>query len=242
MRFLTRVLALAVVVMFRAAPVLTQGSVTGVWEVTLNAPQGSTTVNLKLTQQGDKVAGSLESPMGSLPVAGSTTAGTLALSAHVELQGNAMDLGLTAKPEGDSMSGTVKFGDFGEFPFTAKRTAATVDAPAAAAPNVPAGPPPTDANGKWNIVLALGATGSMPLSATLKQEGDKVSGVLSSMAGEVPVSGTMLGKALKLEFKVATPQGELPITMTGDLGASGFTGKASIAGLGETAWTATLVP
>jgi hypothetical protein len=178
--------------------------------------------------------------MGSVPLAGTNTGGTLALTAHVELQGNAMDLGLNGKAEADSMSGTVKIGDFGEFPFTAKRAAATPDA-AAAAPAAAALPARTDANGKWNIVLTLGGAGSFPLSANFKQEGDKVSGVLSSMAGEVPVSGTMVGKALKLEFKVATPQGELPITMTGELGATGFAGKASIAGLGDTDWTGTPV-
>jgi len=179
--------------------------------------------------------------MGSVGIAGTTTAGALVLSARLDLQGSAMDLGISGKPDGDSMNGTVKFGDFGEFPFTGKRVAATVEAPAAPVANAPAGPPPTDANGKWNIVLTLGSTGSLPLAATLTQDGEKVSGMLSSIAGQVPVSGTMVGKSLKLQFKVATPQGELPITMTGELGAAGFSGKASVAGLAETAWTATPV-
>jgi hypothetical protein len=186
------------------------------------------------------VSGSLESPMGSLPLAGTNTAGTLALTAHVEVQGNALDLGLNGKAEADSMSGTVKIGDFGEFPFTGKRGAATAAAATAAAP-ASAVPAPTDANGKWNIVLTLGGAGSFPLTGTFKQDGDKVSGVLSSMAGEVPVSGTMVGKSLKLEFKIDTPQGQMPITMTGELGATGFAGKASIAGLGESDWTGTRV-
>jgi hypothetical protein len=198
-------------------------------------------VNLKLTQDGDKVSGSLESPMGSLPLAGTNTAGTLALTAHVELQGNALDLGLNGKAEGDAISGNVKIGDFGEFPFTGKRAAAAAAGAAAAAAPAANLPAPTDANGKWNIVLTLGGAGSFPLTGTFKQDGDKVSGVLSSMAGEVPVSGTMVGKSLKLEFKIDTPQGQMPITMTGELGATGFAGKASIAGLGESDWTGTRV-
>jgi hypothetical protein len=174
-----------------------------------------------------------------VPLTGTNAGGTLALSAHVELQGNAIDLGLNGKAESDAMSGMVKIGDFGEFPFTGKR-----GAPSASADAAPAGaalPAATDANGKWKIVLTLGGAGSFPLTGTFKQEGEKVSGVLSSMAGEVPVSGTMVGKVLKLDFKVDTPQGQLPITMSGELGATGFAGKASVAGVGETDWTATRV-
>jgi hypothetical protein len=237
MKYLTS--ALALVAVLAAAPAFAQGTVAGNWDITMTTPQGPTTVNLKLTQDGDKVSGSLESPMGSVPLAGTNTAGTVALTAHVELQGNAIDLGLNGKVDGDSMTGAVKIGDFGEFPITGKRGAATASASAAAPAAAAAAP--TDANGKWNIVLTLGGAGSFPLTGTFKQDGEKVSGVLTSMAGEVPVSGTMVGKALKLEFKVDTPQGQLPITMTGELGATGFAGKASIAGLGDTDWTATRV-
>jgi hypothetical protein len=239
MKYLTAALALALSVVLAPAAVSAQSGVTGDWEITLTTPQGATTVNLTLAQDGEKVTGKLDSPMGSVPIAGTNTAGTMALMAHVDLQGNAIDLGLNGKAESDAMSGVVKIGDFGEFPFTGKRAAAK---PAAAASTVPSGPPPTDANGKWNIVLTLGGAGTFPLSATFKQDGDKVTGVLSSVGGEVPVSGTMVGKTLKLDFKAETPQGPLPITMTGELGATGFTGKASIAGLGETDWTATRVP
>jgi hypothetical protein len=242
MKYLSAVLALALSVVFAPAVASAQSGVTGAWEITLTTPQGPTAINLTLAQDGDKVTGKLDSPMGSVPITGTNTASAMALRAHLELQGNAVDLGLNGKAESDAMTGVLKIGDFGEFPFTGKRVAAKPEGAAAAAPNAPAGPPPTDANGKWNVVLTLGGAGSFPLSATLKQDGEKVSGVLGSMAGEVPVNGTMVGKTLKLEFKAETPQGALPITMTGELGATGFAGKASIAGLGETDWTATRVP
>jgi hypothetical protein len=240
MKYLTPVLALALAVGFAPAPAFAQGSVAGSWELTLSTPQGATTVNLTLAQDGDKLSGSLDSPMGSVPVTGTNTAGALALAAHLELQGNAIDLGLNGKMEGDALNGSVKVGDFGEFPFTGKRAAVTAANRADSTNGTPAGAP-TDANGKWNIVLSLGGAGGFPVSATLKQDGERVSGTLTSMAGEVPVAGTMIGRALKLEFKAETPQGALPITMTGELGAGGFSGKASIAGLGEADWTATRV-
>jgi hypothetical protein len=47
----------------------------------------------------------------------------------------------------------------------------------------------------------------------------------------------MTGRTLKISFNVQTPLGEMPVTMTGDLGAQGFAGKADIAGMGEADWT-----
>jgi hypothetical protein len=75
----------------------------------------------------------------------------------------------------------------------------------------------------------------------MKQDGDKVSGTMNSMAGSVVLAGTVTGKTVKFEFEAETPQGKLPITMTGDIGETGVTGKAAISGLGEADWTATRV-
>jgi hypothetical protein len=49
----------------------------------------------------------------------------------------------------------------------------------------------------------------------------------------------MTGSTLRMQFEVETPQGKLPIVMTGDLGAEGFTGKATLAGMGEANWKGT---
>ena len=81
--------------------------------------------------------------------------------------------------------------------------------------------------------------GDLPATATLTQDGTNVTGMLSSMAGDVPVKGTMTGNSLKLEFTAETPQGPITVTMTGELAATGFTGKASLAGIGEADWKAT---
>src|SRR4051812_34966373 len=116
MKYLTAVLALALSVVFAPAAVSAQSGVTGAWEITLTTPQGATSVNLTLAQDGEKVTGKLDSPMGSVPITGTNSGGAMALTAHVELQGNAMDLGLNGKAESDAMSGVVKIGDFGEFP------------------------------------------------------------------------------------------------------------------------------
>jgi hypothetical protein len=240
MKHLTRLTA-ALVVVFLAGSVsaFAQSGAAGNWQLTLQTPQGNQSVELALTQTGNAITGDLISAMGSVSVAGTSTADAVALTAKIEAMN--LELGLNGKVAGDSMDGTVKFGDFGEFPFTGKRAAPKAAAPAAsAAPaGAAAGTPITDVNGKWDLKLIVPGAGEIPATATLKQDGEKVSGTISSVAGEVAISGTLTGRALKLDFEADTPQGKLPITLTGDLGTAGITGKASIGGMGEADWTAT---
>ena len=216
---------------------LAQNGPSGDWNVTFDTPQGPQTVTVSFKLDGDKATGQLSTPMGTVPVTGTATADAFNLSANIDVQGVAFTLGLTGKITGDSVAGSVKAGDLGEFPFTGKRATQAAAAPTPApGASVAAVPTARDASGKWNIVLDL-AGNPFPFTATFKQEGDKISGIFSSQAGDMPVSGTMNGQALKLEFMAQTPQGSLPVTMMGDLGADGFVGKASIAGVGETSWT-----
>lgn len=240
MKYVTfAVLASALVLGFTAAPAVAQDNVAGAWELTMETPQGANTVNVTLKQDADKVTGEMTSPMGSVPVTGTFTGGTLALTANIEVQGMAFALGFNGKVAGDTFNGNVKAGDFGEFPFTGKRSAAPA-APAvsvtATAPGAATAAASGDVSGKWDITLTIAGAGEFPVTAMLKQDGTKISGTFISQAGEVAVTGTMTGSALKLEFNAETPQGALPVTLTGELGAEGFTGKASIAGMGEADW------
>ena len=219
-------------------------NVAGAWDITLSTPQGENTVNVTFKQDGDKVTGTLSSPMGEVPLTGTATAGNLKVVGNIDAGGAQLEMGFTGKVAGDTVDGMVKVGDFGEFPFTGKRAAPkapAASASTAAAPARPAAAPAAgagNAGGKWDVVLSIAGVGDFPMTATLTQMTDKVAGSISSQAGDVPVSGTMTGNALKLEFIAQTPQGDIAITMTGTLGASGFTGKASIAGMGEADWTA----
>jgi hypothetical protein len=220
------------------APVaaLAQGSVAGDWDLTLTTPQGTNSVSVSFKQDGDKVTGTLTSPMGSVPLTGTAKAGELNATASIDVQGMALEMAFNGKLAGDALNGTVKVGDFGEFPFTGTRAAAK--AAAASAPT-DSTTPSAGAGGKWNIVLSIAGAGDFPMTATLNQAADKVTGTFSSQAGDVAVSGTMTGNALKLDFTAQTPQGDIQVTMTGTLGATGFTGKAAIAGMGEADWTGT---
>jgi hypothetical protein len=230
-----------------ATTALAQNSAIGAWELTIETPQGASTSTLTLKQEGDKLAGDLANPqMGSTPVTGTFSAGTVAVIANIDIQGTSLQLGINGKVDADTMTGSVKFGDFGEFPFTAKRAkpgaAAASPAPAAppAAPAAAATPgSATDATGKWDLVITVEGMGEFPVQADFKQDGSKLTGTFSGPTGDVTLQGTMTGPSLKLEFEVETPQGKMPIVMTGELGAQGFTGKATIAGMGEANWKGT---
>jgi hypothetical protein len=221
-------------------------SASGNWELTVDTPQGANTLNVALTQTGDQITGTLSSPVGSMPVKGTATNGTVTFAGDIDVQGMALTLTFQGKVTADSFNGTVKFGEFGEGPFTGKKAAAAAAPPAAAAPTpAPAPPaasaaagPPANVAGTWDVTLSLAGAGDFPMTATLTQAGDKVTGTISSQMGDVAVAGTMTGNSLNLKFSAQTPNGEIPVMMIGTLSGNDFTGKAAIQGLGEADWTA----
>jgi hypothetical protein len=253
MKYVIGVVAAMAALAMSPVSAVAQTGPAGDWEITMNTPQGANTVGLSLTLTGDKVGGEMSSPMGAVPVTGTAAGNGVKLTADINIQGMALQFGIDGNVDGDNIAGTVKVGDFGEFPFTGKRVAgkpATAAAPAAAAASPAAASPAatstgatgagiTDLNGKWDIVLSIAGMGEVPATAVIKQDGDKLTGTISSPAGEVAIAGTVTGRSVKFDFEAETPQGKLPITMTGDMGASSVTGKASIAGMGEADWTAT---
>ena len=246
MKYLKAGFFAALLVVALTSTALAQSDPSGAWELTIDSPQGANSVTLTLKQDGGKLTGDLSSQMGSTPVTGTYDAGAVALTAHIDVQGMSLEMGINGKVEADTLDGNVKFGDFGEFPFKGKRAAAGAVAtpPAAPAPAAPtssaAAATPGDVNGKWDVTLTIEGVGEVPIAADIKQEGSKLTGTLNGPAGEIVVNGTMTGSTLRLEFTAETPNGPIPIIMTGELGADGgFTGKASLAGMGEAPWKAT---
>lgn len=231
------VLAAAAVMAFSPVSAFAQAGPAGEWRISMSTPQGTTDSTLELKVDGDKVTGQLSNAMGPVGVSGTTADNAVKLTAELNIQNMSLTLAIDGKVTGDTMAGTVKVGDFGEFPFTGKRAGAA--AAAAAAPTAAAGAAITDLNGKWDIKIVIAGMGEMPAVAVMKQEGEKLSGTISGPAGEIAIAGTVTGKAVKIDFEAETPQGKLPVTMTGDIGATSVSGKASIAGMGEADWTAT---
>src|SRR4029078_10175067 len=120
-----------------ASAAFAQNSVAGSWELSVDSPQGANTSTLTLKQDGAKLTGELGSAMGSTPVTGTFSAGSVAITANLDVQGTSLQLGISGKVAADTMTGSVKVGDFGEFPCTAKRAgSAAAPAPPPAAASV----------------------------------------------------------------------------------------------------------
>jgi hypothetical protein len=129
----------------------------------------------------------------------------------------------------------------GDFPFTAKRAEKKEVVAPPAAP-VPADTPLASVSGKWNITLTIPNGGAFPFSATLEQDGEGVTGTVSSAFGEVPATGTFTNNSLQLDYTAQTPLGALNVSMVGEHGASGFAGKATVGGISGADWTGVRAP
>lgn len=238
--------ALAVLfVAFLASPAGAQINLTGDWDLTVVSPQGENTVKCTFTQDGEKVSGLFKSQMGELPFTGTLTGADVKFAFTIPVQGQALEITLTGKVEGDSIAGKAQFGGFGEGDWTAKRAPAAAAAAPAAAPAAPAasaGGGTGLAAGQWDVTFKT-PNGDFPASASFKEDDGTLTGTVTSQMGEVPVTGTLEGKSLKLSFTAITPQGNLPITLTGDIeGDTVVNGKADITGMGTMEWTAKKKP
>jgi hypothetical protein len=227
------------------APAAAQINLTGDWDMTIESPQGTNTVKVTLTQDGEKVSGLFKSEMGELPFTGTLVGADLKFAFAIPIQGQSLDIVVTGKADGATLAGKMQFGGFGEGDWTAKRapaaaatttattttattTASTTTAPAAAA----------SVGDKWDVTFKT-PNGDLQAVVTVRTDAGKVEGTISSQMGEAPFTGTLEGKALKVSFNFATPQGTLPVVMTGDVeGDTIPNGKAEITGMGTMEWTA----
>jgi hypothetical protein len=219
----------ALLVALLAAPAAAQINLTGDWDVTIQSPQGTNTVKVTLTQDGETVSGRVKQ-IGELPVTGTLTGDDLKVAFTLPIQGQSIDVVMTGKVEGPTLAGKVQFGDFGEGDWTAMR------AEAAESPN-PAGAPGA-ASGEWDFTFKT-PNGDVQATATINQDGGKLSGTLSSVMGQAPFTGTLEGTLLRVTSNLITPRGTLPMTMKGDIAGDAIAnGKAKIKGVGKMKWTA----
>lgn len=98
-------------------------AVDGKWEITINSPLGAQKATLDLKTDGASLTGSQQAAQGSGPVEnGKVDGNSLSWSAKISSP-MPMTLDFTGTVEGDKLSGSVKAGSFGSFPFTGGRVA-----------------------------------------------------------------------------------------------------------------------
>ena len=235
-------------------------SVAGDWDVTVQSPQGTTSVLVTLKQDGEKLDGLFKSPLGELPFSGTLTGSEMKFAFTFPVDGQPLLITMTGKVDGEAIAGKADFGGFAEGDWSATRAkpgaaaaaattapAATTTAPAATTDTTPSTATTTASSatttglgyaGKWDVVVKTPG-GDFPATANLIDEGGKLSGTFGSQMGEVPVTGSVEGKSMKLSMSTQTPNGNMTVVLTGDLdGDSIVNGKAEIEGLGQMEWSA----
>ncbi|MBP7650335.1 MAG: hypothetical protein KA085_17935 [Phenylobacterium sp.] len=95
-------------------------SADGNWKITINSPMGAQTVTASITTSGDTFTGTTQTPAGEQAIEGKVAGDKLTWSTSITSP-MPMTLEFEATVAGDSMSGNVKLGAFGNAPLTGVR-------------------------------------------------------------------------------------------------------------------------
>ena len=98
-------------------------AVDGKWEIVINSPLGAQKAQLDLKAEGGSLSCSQQAAQGSGPLEnGKIDGNNISWSAKITSP-MPMTLDFAGTVEGDKLSGSVKAGSFGSFPFTGTRVA-----------------------------------------------------------------------------------------------------------------------
>ena len=91
-------------------------------------------------------------------------------------------------------------------------------------------------SGNWDLSIN-GPEGVITATADLKQDGEKVTGSITSPQGTVELTGTCKGKTVNISFQIQGPQGALDIKVNGEVDGSDMKGIIDF-GMGMADFTA----
>jgi len=92
-------------------------------------------------------------------------------------------------------------------------------------------------SGPWEVTIDS-PQGPMSIDADLKQDGEALTGMITSPMGNVELKGTFKNNELAFSYSVPLQGQNLDITMTGKVAGDTIDGLVAIAGLGEVPWKA----
>jgi hypothetical protein len=96
--------------------------VSGTWGLEVNTPAGTGTPTLVLNQDGEKLSGMYKSnQFGEAPITGTLKGNTINFAFDLNIEGNAVTVTYTGTVEKDTMSGSLKFGEYADGTFTGKK-------------------------------------------------------------------------------------------------------------------------
>ena len=115
-----RRIATAVALAFALTSAALAQSVAGAWDLTIVGPEGPITATATLTQDGEKVTGSIDTPQGTAQMAGTLKGKALSMAFTIPGPNGNLDIKVNGEVDGASMKGIIDFG-MGMAEFTAKK-------------------------------------------------------------------------------------------------------------------------
>jgi hypothetical protein len=98
--------------------------VAGDWTLSVETPNGTRTPTASFKQEGENLTGTYKGALGEAPLKGSIKGNEIKFTVTVNTPNGELALDYSGTVDGDSMKGTVKFGQLGEGTFTGKKKAA----------------------------------------------------------------------------------------------------------------------
>jgi hypothetical protein len=94
-----------------------------------------------------------------------------------------------------------------------------------------------DITGDWDITINT-PQGPRSSKASLKQEGEKLTGGMKGRAGELKLEGAVKGKEIKFSYTVKFQEQDLVITLSGNIDGDTMKGDADFGGFAQGDWNA----
>src|SRR5271169_1452554 len=102
---------------FAVAQIASAADVTGTWIMAVETGAGSGTPTFVLVQKGEDLTGNYKGQLGEAQVTGTVKGDDVTIEYKVDAQGQTLNVKYTGKVDGNSMSGKVVLGGFGEGTF-----------------------------------------------------------------------------------------------------------------------------
>ena len=112
-----------------------------------------------------------------------------------------------------------------------------VPAYAQEAPKPDAKPADVNVTGVWDMSVET-PNGTIDNVATLKQEGEKLTGTLSSQMGEIAMEGTVVGNEIKWVLNIDMGGQQVSIAFAGKVEGETMAGVFEMGGMGTAGWSA----
>lgn len=101
--------------------------------------------------------------------------------------------------------------------------------------------PKIDVSGTWDLSVES-PQGTMTLTSTFKQDGEKLTGIQSSQMGEMPLEGTIKGADIAFAIVIDMQGQQITIAYAGKVDGETMSGTIEFGGMGSSTWTAKKQP